>query len=84
MIKRIVNYIGDKENTGTLKKLLGITLVIIVVADYFAERHHVAFFWDEIPGWWAFYGFIACIILILVPKTIGHLWLMKEEDYYDE
>jgi hypothetical protein len=44
---------------------------------------HVTFWWEEIPGFNAIYGFISCAILILVAKALGH-WLKKEEDYYEE
>jgi hypothetical protein len=44
---------------------------------------HVTFWWEEIPGFNAIYGFLSCIILVLVAKALGH-WLKKEEDYYEK
>jgi hypothetical protein len=43
----------------------------------------VEFIWDKIPGWSAFYGFVSCIVLIIVSKALAHAWLYKEEEYYD-
>lgn len=83
MIKGVVNYIGDPKNVRTLKILLYITLIVVAVADFFVEREHVVFLWDEIPGWSAAYGFVSCILLIIVSKFLGHVWLYKKEDYYD-
>ncbi len=83
MIKRIVDYLGNPENAGRLKKLLYITLAVIVAADFLVPREHVAFFWDAIPGWSAVYGFISCVLIIVVSKFLGHRGLMKKEDYYD-
>jgi len=83
MIKRIVDYLGNPDNAGRLKKLLYITLAVIVAADFLVPREHAAFFWDDIPGWSAVYGFISCVIIIVVSKFLGHRGLMKKEDYYD-
>ncbi|HAG50582.1 MAG: hypothetical protein A2X87_04085 [Deltaproteobacteria bacterium GWC2_42_51] len=83
MMKRILFFLGDPANTGRLKKLLYITLAVIVASDFIVHREHAVFIWDKIPGWSAIYGFISCVLLIFVSKFIGHIWLMKDEDYYD-
>lgn len=84
MIKRIVNFFGDAENSGLRWKLLYITLAVIVIGDFLAHREHAEFFWDKIPGWSALYGFISCVLIVVVSKFIGHqLGFMKKEDYYD-
>jgi hypothetical protein len=84
VIGKIVNFIGDSKNAGTLKKIGYVALVITVIADFFAERHHALYIWDETPGWGAFYGFVSCVLIIIVSKFIGHQGgVMKKEDYYD-
>jgi len=83
MIKRIVFFFGDAEKAKIRWTLLYITLAIIVIADFFVHREHANFFWDKIPGWSALFGFLSCVFFIVVAKFIGHLWLMKKEDYYD-
>ncbi len=83
MIKRIANYLGDPNNVRALKILLYVTLIVVFVADFLAHREHAAFIWDKIPGWSAAYGFVSCVLLIIVSKFLGHEWLYKEEDYYD-
>lgn len=83
MIKRILFYIGDARNEGRLKNLLYVILAVVLIADFFVPREHAEFLWDKIPGWSAFYGFISCVLLIVVSKFVGHVWLMKDEDYYD-
>ncbi|MFQ5949596.1 MAG: hypothetical protein ACE5J1_02795 [Nitrospiria bacterium] len=69
--------------TKRVKILYGI-LGLLMVLDWFAPRHHAHFFWDSIPGFSAVFGFIACLILIFFSKGIGHAFLMKREDYYDD
>ena len=84
MIKKVVDFFGDPEHAQNRWRLLYIALAVIVIADFFVPREHAAFFWDEIPGWGALYGFIACSLIVFVSKFLGHQGgLMKKEDYYD-
>jgi hypothetical protein len=88
MIKKIVDYIGSPDNSAKLKKMLYISLVVIVISDivvYVLHLKHAHYTWDNIPGWGAFYGFVSCVLIILVSKFIGKQGgVMKKEDYYDK
>ena len=59
-------------------------LIILIIVDFIVPRHEIHFFGDKIPGFWSLFGFIACVLIIIVSKWIGHLGLMKDENYYDE
>lgn len=65
------------------KKFFYIALALAVVFDFLAPRHHPYFFWDNIRGFNAVYGFLSCVVIILVAKNLGHLFVLKGEDYYD-
>jgi hypothetical protein len=44
-------------------------------------------FWERLehfPAFWAVFGFVGCVVLILVSKWYGHLGIMTREDYYDQ
>lgn len=58
----------------------GLALVLPRVLPM-GEGHHG--WWDQIPGWWAWFGGIGCAVIIAVAKTLGHLFLQKPEDWYD-
>ncbi len=88
IIKPLINFFGDKKYTQIRWRLLIGVLVLILVIDLIVERHHGGHFWDEIPGWGAFFGFISCAAIIFVSKFLGKLGgkmggIMKDEDYYD-
>lgn len=72
------------NNTKTLERIAYVILALTVVLDLFIPRDHVYFFWDDIPGFSAVYGFISCIVIIIVSKALGHYWLSRPEDYYDD
>ncbi len=71
------------ERVALLRKISYYVLGGLVVLDFIIPRAHVEHFWDSIPGFHAFYGFVACAVIIIVSKFLGKYWLMKREDYYD-
>lgn len=85
MIKRIVLYIGNPANAATLKKIGYLILAVVFASDFFVHRAHAIYIWDKIPGWGAFYGFISCVLIILISKFLGHQGgIMQDEDYYND
>ena len=70
--------------TKTMKKIAYAVLIFIITMDFFITRHEIHFFGDEIPGFWSIFGFIACILIILISKWIGRLGIMQDENYYNE
>jgi len=70
--------------TKAVKKIAYGALIILIVVDFIIPRHEIHFFGDKIPGFWSLFGFIACVLIIIVSKWIGHMGLMKDENYYDE
>lgn len=85
MIKKMVLYVGNPANAAILKKLSYLALILVFVSDFFVSRAHAIYIWDKIPGWGAFYGFLSCVLIILVSKFIGHqCGVMQDEDYYND
>ena len=70
--------------TKTIKRTAYAALILIFVIDFFIPRYEIHFFGDRIPGFWSLFGFIACILIILISKWIGHLGIMQDENYYNE
>ena len=68
----------------TVKKIAYAVLILIFVIDFFIPRHEIHFFGDGIPGFWSLFGFVACILIILISKWIGRLGIMQDENYYNE
>ncbi len=44
---------------------------------------HAHFSLESWPAWGSLYGLASCVVIILVSKFIGKLWLMRREDHYD-
>ena len=44
---------------------------------------HAIFEWENWPGFYAVFGFVACVLLVLIAKYILRPLVMRDEDYYD-
>ncbi len=60
----------------------GVVLALTVAAEAFVAWHP-HFEVEQVYGFNAAYGFLACAALILVAKALG-LLLKRRDDYYDE
>ena len=83
---RLINFLRDRLKTviRVCLALLALLVVLDAVPGVVDKSH--AHTWAEahLPGFWAVFGLVGCIILILVSKWFGHLGIMTREDYYDE
>ena len=54
---------------------------VAFIADFFVHRH-VDHPWEAMIGFYCVYGFVACVILVLIAKEMRKV-LMRKDDYYD-
>ena len=45
-------------------------------------RDDAGVWWSAYAGYWAAFGLVWCVVLVLVSKWLGRLWLQRREDYY--
>ena len=82
-MKKENDFFDKPGNIRMLKILSYICLAIVVAVDFFIPRDHGHYPWDQIPGFYAVFGLVACILIVVMAKALGKKWLMKKEDYYD-
>lgn len=75
-------WFDKPENLRLFLKLFYASLVVLLIADFFIEKHP-EFPFEAAPSFFAVYGFISCVMLVLVAKVL-RMFLMKGEDYYDD
>jgi len=72
----------DKKNIVTLLKVFYAICGVLFLADFVIHKHtHMK--WEEWPGFYAVYGLVACVVLVLVAKYILRPLIKREENYYD-
>ena len=67
-----------------VKRIIQVLLLIctaVVVADFFYDKHgHYGV--EKIVGFHALYGFVSCVLLVIVATAMRKV-VMRDEDWYD-
>ena len=73
---------ADKPETRRLiRRVLYVVCVALVVADFFAHRHiYVGI--ERVPAFYALYGFVALVGVVMAAKAL-RLLVRRDEEYYD-
>ena len=82
MIVNLIDFLRDRL-TLVIRCCAG-GLVLLVLWDIiFVDKHHAHTTPEHWWGFWAIFGFVACVLIIYISKWFGHLGIMTREDYYD-
>ncbi len=57
-------------------------VILLLVVDIFYRKHAI-FAWESYFGFYSVYGFVACVILVILAKYVLRPIVMRKEDYYD-
>ena len=71
----------DPRNVRRVLWVLLVTCGFLFIAAFIFHRH-VVHPWEALWGFYALFGFVACVVLVLVAKGMRR-YLMRKEDYYD-
>ena len=81
---------SEHDNTHFFEKPANVRLVLrifyglcvlLLLGDFIIHRH-IAHPWERLPGFYPLFGFVACVLLVLVAKEMRKV-LMRREDYYE-
>ena len=56
--------------------------VLLFLLDFVIHRH-VMHSWENLLGFYPIYGFVGCVVLVVVAKWM-RTFLMRSEDYYEK
>lgn len=71
------------ENVKLLLRIFYASVVLLLVVDIFYHKHAI-FAWEGYFGFYSVYGFVACVILVIVAKYVLRPMVMRKEDHYDD
>lgn len=78
--------LGMFDKPKNVKRLLYTfytSVVLLLVVDIFYHKHAI-FAWEGYFGFYSIYGFVACVILVILAKYVLRPMVMRKEDYYDD
>lgn len=76
------DFFDKPENIQKMLKVFYVICALLVIVDFVVHRH-IYHDWENIPAFYAIYGFVGCVVLVIIAKAMRKV-LMKEEDYYDK
>ena len=74
-------WFDKKNNLVLFLRLFYASLIGLLILDFFIPKHSV-FGFDGVPDFFAAYGFLSCVMLVLGAKVLRK-FTRKDENYYD-
>ncbi len=75
-------HLFDKpRNVSLLLRSLCAICALLFILDFFLHRH-VVHEWDGLTGFFAIFGFISYVTIVVVAKQLRKI-VKRKEDYYD-
>ena len=75
-------HLFDNPNNVSLLLRVFYTICAVLFIFDFVLHRHVTHSWENLPGFYAIFGFVACVALVLIASQMRKV-LMRKEDYYD-
>lgn len=75
------HFFDDPVKVTWTFRLLYAACAVLLLADFVINRH-VVHPWEGLPGFYAVYGFVGIVVLVLLAKQLRRV-VMRDEDYYD-
>lgn len=85
IIVKLIEYL--RARLKTVIRICYALLALLVILDYIpaiVDKHHAHTAPEHWFGFWSVFGFVACVLIIIISKWYGHLGIMTREDYYDQ
>jgi hypothetical protein len=69
---------------AVVRLCFGALALLLLVDAFLVNKEHAHTAAERWPAFWALFGFIGCVLIIILSKWFGHAGIMTREDYYDE
>ena len=80
---KLIEYLRNRLKT-VVRVCFGILALLILIDAFFVSKEHAHTGVEHLPAFWSVFGFVACVLIIILSKWFGHAGIMTREDYYDE
>jgi len=72
-----------RARTRVIAVLFFLGLAGLVVANVFVRPHEAEYVFDIYPGFWAVFGLIGGLAMVIIMKKIVQPMISRGDDYYD-
>lgn len=72
-----------RAHTGKIAVLFFLGLAGLVVANLFVRPHEAEYVFDIYPGFWAIFGLVGGLAMVIIMKKIVQPMIARGDDYYE-
>jgi len=84
-LAKLIEFLRNRLKTVIWISCAVLALVVVLDAiPAVVDKEHAHTGPEHWPAFWAVFGFVGCVVIILFSKWFGHLGIMTREDYYEE
>ncbi|MCS7214624.1 MAG: hypothetical protein N2647_02805 [Thermodesulfovibrio sp.] len=76
-------WFDNPKNVRKFFTVFYILVIIFLIAELFIHKH-TYFPWENYPFFYAVFGFVAFVFLIIIAKHILRPIVKRKEDYYND
>jgi hypothetical protein len=80
---KLIEFLRNRLKT-VVRICFAVLALLIVVDALFVNKEHAHTRVEHFPAFWSVFGFIGCVLIIILSKWYGHAGIMTREDYYDQ
>jgi hypothetical protein len=82
---KLIQFLRDRLKTVIWISCAILALVVVVDAiPGMVDKEHAHTAVEHLPTFWAVFGFLGCVVIVLFSKWFGHRGIMTREDYYED
>lgn len=63
--------------------VLGTLLLVSLIIEFTMLADYDSHWWNNIPAFYAIWGFVVCVVIIFFAKWISKLFISRNKNYYD-
>lgn len=78
-----MGFFEKPKNVRYFRIIFYAFIIVTIALGFVIPRDDTHFYWEGVPGFFALFGGVGCMVIVVVAKTIGYRWLLRREDYYD-
>ncbi|MCB1865307.1 MAG: hypothetical protein KDG50_07725 [Chromatiales bacterium] len=79
--KNLPDFFDQPKNVRRILRVFYAICAILVALEFVVHRH-IAHPWERLWSFYALFGFVACVLLVVIAKEMRKV-VMRREDYYD-
>ncbi len=80
---KLIEYLRNRLKT-VIRVCIGVLALLFLADAFLVNKEHAHTAVEHLPGFWSVFGFVGCVLIIILSKWYGHAGIMNREDYYDE